>query len=160
MPEVFVGVGSNVDPEMNFVRAIREMDARFGSVRRSRVLRTEAVGFDGDDFLNMVVSWRTDMALDDVMAALGEIEVLCGRSRNDTRFGPRTMDLDLLLYGDEIHDTPPLPRPEIVEYGFVLGPLAELSPMRKHPIVGKTFQELWLEKRDDMPAMETVSMPW
>lgn len=160
MPEVFVGVGSNVDPEMNFVRAIREMDARFGSVRRSRVLRTEAVGFDGDDFLNMVVSWRTDMALDDLMAALGEIEVLCGRSRNDTRFGPRTMDLDLLLYGDEIHDTPPLPRPEIVEYGFVLGPLAELSPMRKHPIVGKTFQELWLEKRDDMPAMETVSMPW
>ena len=160
MPEVFVGVGSNVDPEMNFVRAIREMDARFGSVRRSRVLRTEAVGFDGDDFLNMVVSWRTDMALDDLMAALGEIEVLCGRSRNDTRFGPRTMDLDLLLYGDEIHDTPPLPRPEILEYGFVLGPLAELSPMRMHPILGKTFQDLWLEKRDDMPAMEAVSMPW
>lgn len=160
MPEVFVGVGSNVDPELNFVRAIREMDARFGSVRRSKVLRTEAVGFDGDAFLNMVVSWRTDMALDDLMAALGEIEVLCGRSRNDARFGPRTMDLDLLLYGDEIHDTPPLPRPEILEYGFVLGPLAELSPMRMHPILGKTFQDLWLEKRDDMPAMETVSMPW
>lgn len=160
MPEVFVGVGSNVDPELNFVRAIREMDARFGSVRRSKVLRTEAVGFDGDAFLNMVVSWRTDMALDDLMAALGEIEVLCGRSRNDARFGPRTMDLDLLLYGDEIHDMPPLPRPEILEYGFVLGPLAELSPMRMHPILGKTFQDLWLEKRDDMPAMEAVSMPW
>ena len=46
----------------------------------------EAVGFDGDAFLNMVVSWRTDLALDELMAALGEIEVLCGRSRNDMRF--------------------------------------------------------------------------
>ena len=160
MPEVFVGVGSNVDPEMYFVRAIREMDRRFGLVRRSAVLRTEAVGFDGDAFLNMVVSWRTDLALDELMAALGEIEVLCGRSRNDMRFGPRTMDLDLLLYGDEIHDTPPLPRPEIMEYGFVLGPLAELSPMRQHPALGKSFQDLWQEKRDGMPVMEIVSMPW
>ena len=160
MPEVFVGVGSNVDPEMNFRRAIREMDRRFGAVVRSEVLRTEAVGFDGDAFLNMVVSWQTDLDLESLVQALGEIEVLCGRSRNDKRFGPRTMDLDLLLYGDEIHDTPPLPRPEIMEYGFVLGPMAELSPGTRHPILGKTFHELWEEKRDGMPEMEAISMRW
>ena len=160
MPEVFVGVGSNVDPEGNFRKAVSELDHRFGEVLRSAVLRTEAVGFDGDAFLNMVVSWQTDMALESLMQVLGEVEVLCGRNRNDKRFGPRTMDLDLLLYGDEIHDSPPLPRPEIMEYGFVLGPLAELSPMRRHPILDKTYQELWSEKRDGMPPMESYSMPW
>ena len=160
MPEVFVGVGSNVDPEANFRKAISELDRRFGKVVRSAVLRTEAVGFDGDAFLNMVVSWQTDMALEPLMQVLGEVEVLCGRSRNDKRFGPRTMDLDLLLYGDEIHESPPLPRPEIMEYGFVLGPLTELSPMRRHPISHKTFQDLWREKRDRMPPMKSFSMQW
>jgi 2-amino-4-hydroxy-6-hydroxymethyldihydropteridine diphosphokinase len=160
MPEVFVGVGSNVDPEANFRKAISELDRRFGEVARSAVLRTKAVGFDGDTFLNMVVSWQTDMALAPLMQVLGEVEVLCGRSRNDKRFGPRTMDLDLLLYGNEIHDSPPLPRPEIMEYGFVLGPLAELSPFRRHPILDKTFNELWEEMRDRMPPMESFSMRW
>ncbi|MCJ7556774.1 MAG: 2-amino-4-hydroxy-6-hydroxymethyldihydropteridine diphosphokinase [Gammaproteobacteria bacterium] len=160
MPEVFVGVGSNVEPEANFRKAISELNHRFGEVVRSAVLRTKAVGFDGDAFLNMVVSWQTDMALEPLMRVLGEVEVLCGRSRNDKRFGPRTMDLDLLLYGDEIHESPPLPRPEIMEYGFVLGPLAELSPMKRHPILDKTFHELWQEKRDGMPPMESVSMQW
>jgi 2-amino-4-hydroxy-6-hydroxymethyldihydropteridine diphosphokinase len=160
MPEVFVGVGSNVNPEHYFPMAVRELDRRFGPLRRSTVWRTQAVGFAGDSFLNMVLGWRTQLGLDALVRALGEVEQLCGRRRGDKRFGPRTMDLDLLLYGDEIHDSPPLPRPEILEYGFVLGPLAELVPDTLHPRLGESFGRLWEQKRATMPAMEAVTMEW
>jgi 2-amino-4-hydroxy-6-hydroxymethyldihydropteridine diphosphokinase len=70
------------------------------------------------------------------------------------------MDLDLLLYGDEIHQKPPLPRPEILEYGFVLGPLAELAPGKKHPTLKLTFGQLWDQRRQAMPAMTPVTMQW
>jgi 2-amino-4-hydroxy-6-hydroxymethyldihydropteridine diphosphokinase len=160
MPEVFVGVGSNVEPERYFPMAIAELDRRFGRVRRSTVWRTEAVGFSGEPFLNMVAGWQTDLDLEALIQVLGEVEVMCGRRRDDKRFGPRTMDLDLLLYGDEIHDSPPLPRPEILEYGFVLGPLAELVPDKVHPVLRQSFGQLWAGKRAGMPAMQAVTMEW
>ncbi|MCW8844364.1 MAG: 2-amino-4-hydroxy-6-hydroxymethyldihydropteridine diphosphokinase [Gammaproteobacteria bacterium] len=160
MPEVFVGMGSNVEPHTHFRLAMGELESRFGPVDRSSVWSTEAVGFTGDAFLNMVLGWQTDLELQQLMQALGEVEMLCGRRRGDKRFGPRTMDLDLLLYGDEIHQKPPLPRPEILEYGFVLGPLAELAPGKEHPTLKLTFGQLWDQRRQAMPAMTPVTMQW
>lgn len=158
MPEVFVGMGSNVEPERYFPMALAELERRFGPIRRSTVLRTAAVGFDGDAFLNMVVGWETGLSVEALMAELAAVEVHCGRTRADQRFGPRTMDLDLLLYGNRVSEVPPLPRPEILEYDFVLGPLAELVPETPHPVLGLTFGRLWEERRGQISPMEAVSI--
>jgi 2-amino-4-hydroxy-6-hydroxymethyldihydropteridine diphosphokinase len=80
-----------------------------------------------------------------VVAELERLHVLAGRVRGLERFAPRTLDLDLLLYGDAIitEHAIRVPRDDIVKYGFVLGPLAELAPDLRHPVTGQTMSELW-----------------
>ena len=160
MPEVYVGVGSNVEPERHVREAIVELERRFGQLSLSTVYRTEPVGFVGDPFLNMVVGFRSSLGIARLLEVLHEIETQCGRKRSEQRFGPRSMDLDLLLYGDTVSEDPPLPRPEIMQYPFVLGPLSEIAGGRIHPGNSMTYAELWAEKRELYPAMAAVSMQW
>lgn len=142
---VYVSVGSNVEPERHLRAALRELRRQFGSMAHSSVFRTAAVGFDGDQFLNMVVSFETRSTPTEVLAVLDTIENAAGRERHADRFAPRTLDLDILLYGDLVCDEPGLrlPRSDILRYAFVLGPLAELSPDLVHPVTGLTMRELW-----------------
>lgn len=160
MPEVYVGVGSNVDPEVHVREAVQALGQRFGELRISSVYRTDPVGFQGEPFLNLVIMFSTDMDVSGVGKVLDDIEICCGRKRTERRFGPRSMDLDLLLYGDTISNDPPLPRPEILQYGFVLGPLSEIAGELVHPGSGKTYARLWDEKRDSLPTLEPFSMRW
>lgn len=145
MTEVFVSVGSNVEAEENVRRAMAALSERFGNVERSTVYRCPAEGFDGDDFLNLVVRFCSDRDVFDISQQLHEIEDACGRVRDGRKFAPRTMDLDLLLFGDLVSrsDGLELPREEVLEYAFVLGPLAEIAGERVHPVTGRRFSTHW-----------------
>jgi len=145
MPRVYVSIGSNINREENIRGALKELDAGFGPLVRSHVYETEAIGFDGDAFYNLVVGFDSDIPVEELKAEFDRIEKLYGRTAESRRFAPRTLDLDLLLYGDLVdatgaHD---IPRKEISEYAFVLLPLSEIAGELEHPVTGESFAEMW-----------------
>lgn len=142
---IYVSAGSNIQPASNLRAGLLELARHFGALSVSSVYRTAAVGFDGDDFLNLVVSFETGCSPVEVVAILDGIEAAAGRERHEARFAPRTLDLDLLTYDDLVVDGPEikLPRADILRYAFVLGPLAEMAPDLVHPVEGLTMRELW-----------------
>jgi 2-amino-4-hydroxy-6-hydroxymethyldihydropteridine diphosphokinase len=160
MTEVFVGIGSNIEPARHVRMGLDEIGNRFGPLRQSTIWRSRAVGFDGNDFYNLVVAFDTDVDVRVLDAELHDIETRCGRDRGVPRFAPRTIDLDLLLYGDAIIDEGKLklPRAEILRYAFVLQPLAELAGDRRHPQTGLTFAEHWRRFESDEPPLVAVSL--
>lgn len=152
--DVYVSAGSNIEPEKNLRLACRELEKAYGPLSQSSVYRTKAIGFDGGDFLNMVMRFSTRDSLQDILAELEAIQILSGRPADASSFASRTLDLDLLLYGDRIQNAPgiTLPRDDITKYAFVLGPMAELAPHLQLPGSGKTIRQLWAEfDRNDQP---------
>lgn len=163
MARVWVSVGSNREREAHIRAAIAELRARFGALRISSVYETDAVGFAGAPFYNLVVGFETALDPAAVRSALRAIEDGQGRERGGPRFGPRTLDLDLLSYGDRVGTVAgqPLPHPDILDYPFVLGPLAELAPQEHYPGSARTYAELW----QDQPAaaraaLRPVALDW
>jgi 2-amino-4-hydroxy-6-hydroxymethyldihydropteridine diphosphokinase len=145
MARVYVSIGSNIEREKNVRGAVRALKQRFGKLAFSRVYESRAEGFDGDDFYNLVAAFDTGEPVESVRRTLAGIETAHGRVRNGPRFGPRTLDLDILLYGDLVrHDADfDIPRGEIAHRAYVLGPLAEIAPALAHPETGVSFRELW-----------------
>lgn len=145
MVKVYVSVGSNIDRERNVTSALAELAGEYGDLQQSRIFETEAVGFDGDAFYNLVVAFETGQTPQQVLDVLNRIEDKHGRDRSVGKFSSRTLDLDLLLYDDLILDEPhlKLPRPEILEYAFVLQPLAEIASDMRHPVTGFSFAAIW-----------------
>lgn len=145
MPFVYVSIGSNIDRENNVRGAVRALRERYGKLALSRVYETPAEGFDGAAFYNLVAGFDTGEPVERVRQALADIEAAYGRKRGGTRFDARTLDLDLLIYGDVVRhaDGVDIPRGEITRYAFVLGPLAELAPELKHPETGEPLRTLW-----------------
>lgn len=145
MATIYLGLGSNKSPEKNLQLSIGELRRRYGELQISAVYKNASVGFDGDDFLNVVVQLRSN---DTPLAICREIELihnLSGREREANKWEARPLDIDLLLYNDLIMDEPPVrvPRSDILEYSFVLRPLAELAPELVHPATGKTMLSHW-----------------
>jgi len=159
VPAVYVAVGSNVEPERNLALATRELRREFPDVHFSPWYRNRAVGFEGADFINLVAGFTTMLPVKDVVARLQHIESLCGRPRDAPRWAPRSMDLDILLYGETVCDEPrlKLPRPDLLKRAFMLGPLAALAPGLVHPIEKVTMAELW--QRFDRAAHPLVEIP-
>lgn len=154
MTRAYVSVGSNVEPRANVRRGIAALERRFAPLVVSPIYETRAVGFAGDNFLNLVVALDTEMGADVLHETLRAIEDTAGRRRGGGKFVDRTLDLDLLLYGDEVRDDDlELPRGEILRYAFVLRPLADIAPDTEHPLVGKSFRELWAAFDDPEQAM-------
>lgn len=144
MARIYISLGSNIDREWHVRAAVRELQAVFGALELSRVFESEAVGFQGDAFLNMVIAADTELQVADVIAVFKQIEDNYGRVRDGVKYCGRNLDLDLLLYEDLVCQQPvELPRAEILQNAFVLWPLAELAPECRHPATGQTFAELW-----------------
>lgn len=147
MTKVYLGLGSNIDAERNLRMGVDELRRRFGELEFSRVYQSKAVGFDGADFLNLVVGLETQLGPASIEAAIEDIHELAGRHRGEEKFAARALDIDLLLYDDLVQDaaTPRLPRADILAYSFVLRPLAEIAPETMHPVTGKTLSQHWQE---------------
>ena len=145
MPRVFVAAGSNVEPERNLAKAAAALAKDFPDIELSPWYRNAAVGFEGEDFINFVVGFSTDLPVHDVVAKLRAVEALCGREPGAPKWAPRSMDLDILLYGDLILDEPglKLPRPDLLKRPFMLGPTADIAPDLRHPTENATIGELW-----------------
>jgi 2-amino-4-hydroxy-6-hydroxymethyldihydropteridine diphosphokinase len=155
---VYVAAGSNVEPRHHLALASRELCREFPGVRFSPWYQNEAVGFEGDDFINFVAGFDTGLSIEEVLPRLHAIETLCGRPRGAPRWAPRSMDLDLLLFGDQVRDEPKLklPRPDLLKRAFMLGPLADLAPDLVHPTLKLTIAELW--KQFDRAAHPLVKV--
>ncbi|HED15547.1 MAG TPA: 2-amino-4-hydroxy-6-hydroxymethyldihydropteridine diphosphokinase [Gammaproteobacteria bacterium] len=145
MTQVYVSIGSNIEPARYVRLAIEEMRKVFASMQLSPVYETEPVGFEGDNFFNLVAGFDTDLPVEAVLDQLHAIEDQFGRQREGERFVARTIDLDLLLFGElvgEVHGTQ-LPRDEIERYAFVLRPLYDLAPELVHPLSRQSIASLW-----------------
>ena len=145
MANIYLGLGSNKSPEKNLRLGIGELRRCYGELQSSAVYKNAAVGFDGDDFLNVVVRLRSN---DTPLTICREIELihnLAGRERMSNKWEARPLDIDLLLYNDLIMDEQPVsvPRSDILKYSFVLRPLAELAPDLVHPVTGETILAHW-----------------
>ncbi len=155
MTMAYISIGSNVEAETNIRRGLALLREEYGDLRLSPVYRSAAVGFEGDDFLNLVAAFESDESVQQVARTLDEIENRCGRVRNGVRFGPRTLDLDLILFGTQVVDLPGLkiPRDEILSYAFVLRPLADMEPSGVHPTEGRDYASLWAEREATAQAL-------
>ena len=147
MPEVFVAAGSNVDAAVNLRKAIDALERLYSPLRISPAYQNKAVGFEGEDFINLVVGFTTTRSLVDVRKQLQAVEALCGRAQDAPKWAPRSMDLDILLYDDVVSTEPGylLPRPDLVKRPYMLKPMADIAPERKHPTLQRTMRELWDE---------------
>jgi len=153
MPDVFLSLGSNIDPGRHIPAALEDLRNLFGPLRLSSLYETAAVGFDGPPFHNLIVVFHSDRDARDIAKLLRDIEERHGRSRTSQKFSSRTLDVDLILYGDTVLDEPNLrlPRDEITRYAFVLEPLAEIAPDLRHPVIGATYRELWADFKQASP---------
>ena len=164
MVDIFIGIGSNIEPQKNVSKGLELLRLKFPSIVFSRIFESEAVGFDGDKFLNLVAKFelkdlnpnrsgssdlvaKYSSSIDQLcflIAELKEIENQLGRKRGDKKFSARNIDIDVLLFGDlQIDDPVELPRGEILGNAYVLWPLSELAPKLKYPGSEKTFTEYW-----------------
>lgn len=125
------GLGANVsDPAAQLAAGVRQLAEILDAVSVSHVYRSAPVGYaDQPDFLNLLCAGETQLVPDALLAKLQQIEQALGRIRS-FRKGPRTIDIDLLAYGDLVFDTPKLtlPHPRMHQRAFVLVPLAEIAP--------------------------------
>lgn len=147
MSTIYISLGSNINREVNTRAGVSALRQVFREIKLSSVYESEAVGFEGDAFLNMVIACDVDTSVHETNRLLREIEDSNGRDRTGPKFSSRTLDLDLLLYDDLVLNEKGLvlPRGEILKNAFVLWPLAEIAPDLRHPENDKTYSELWSE---------------
>lgn len=177
MVDVFIGIGSNIEPQKNVSMTLELLRLKFPSIVFSRVFESEAVGFNGDNFFNLVAKFEVKdldanrSGLSDLVAKysssvdqlvflvsqLKEVENQLGRKRGDKKFSARNIDIDVLLFGDlQIEKPVELPRGEILKNAYVLWPLSELAPDLKHPGSDKTYAEYWRKFDKSIQRLEPV----
>lgn len=147
MNSVYVSIGSNIDRERHITQALDALAAQFGELVLSSIYESEAVGFDGDPFYNLVAQFETPLNVGELAHALREIETQNGRLRGTVKFSARTLDIDILTFNDAVGeiDGVKLPRAEIEHNAFVLLPLAEIAPEVLHPKLGVSYQVMWAQ---------------
>ncbi|OQW65557.1 MAG: 2-amino-4-hydroxy-6-hydroxymethyldihydropteridine diphosphokinase [Proteobacteria bacterium ST_bin11] len=145
MPTGFISIGSNIDKETHIPSSLNALCKLFGELKVSSIFESEPVGFIGDSFYNLVVRFESELSAKEVAKLLKQIELEHGRARESQKFSARTLDLDLILYDDQIISDGRLqiPRDEIERYAFVLEPLAEIAPNETHPISKHSYKDLW-----------------
>ncbi|MBI90329.1 MAG: 2-amino-4-hydroxy-6-hydroxymethyldihydropteridine diphosphokinase [Gammaproteobacteria bacterium] len=157
-----LSLGSNIDAPNNIRKAVRALRHEFDALKCSSVYESEAIGFVGANFLNLVAIIETTADLSSISSVLKLLEDRFGRNREQPRFSARTLDVDILFYGDEKtkSDEIELPKEEITQYAFVLQPLAELLPDRIHGFTGLTYADLWDEFDQSNQQLWKVDFDW
>jgi len=141
----YISIGSNIDKEIHIPSSLKSLQQLFGQLLVSSVYETEPVGFVGNKFHNLIVKFESELSAKEVAKILRQIELDHGRSRESEKFSSRTLDLDLILYGDQVISDGRLriPRDEIERYAFVLEPLAEIAATELHPVSRHSYGQLW-----------------
>jgi len=162
MPRVYISIGSNIEPARHVRLAVAALHEYYGELAISSVYESVAVGFDGDNFYNLVVGLDTDQDVNTVNRTLHEIEDRYGRDRSGPRFSARAIDLDLLMYDELVlqQDKLVLPREEILQNAFVLWPLAEIAPELCHPLERENMASLWDRFDKSKQRLTPISFEW
>jgi 2-amino-4-hydroxy-6-hydroxymethyldihydropteridine diphosphokinase len=160
MKTVYLSIGSNVEPEQHIRSCLRALALEFNSLDVSPIYRNPAEGFIGDDFLNLVVGLQTNDNAPEIARKLNTIENLLGRVRVGEKFGPRTLDIDILLFGEEVIEFGKyaFPRKELVKYPFMLKPLVDVAPDLKHPVTREYFRNIWKSLSATNPVLTPVEI--
>jgi 2-amino-4-hydroxy-6-hydroxymethyldihydropteridine diphosphokinase len=142
---LYLGIGSNIKREHHIKLAISELKNHFGHLILSPVYESVAVGFSGDNFYNLVVYLESNLSFSETETILKKIEDLSGRDRSQAKFSARTLDIDLLLFDNQVlhHQGINIPRDEILKYAFVLKPLNDIAAEFIHPETQKSIAEHW-----------------
>ena len=148
MQQVFVSIGSNIDPRNNIEEA-RIILGNLFDCTFSGLYETRAEGFEGNDFINSVVGFETDLQLIELRDKLKQIEKKMGRTDIQKGMSDRIIDLDIILYGDQViqNDDFDIPSKDIENYLFVLEPLAEIAGARHHPVLNNTYSQMLIDLR-------------
>ena len=158
---IAIGLGSNIQPREHTLAGMAELTGLFHQVEFSVTYESPAVGFTGPPFYNLVALTVTQASPADLQAQLKELEYRWGRSPKAAKYASRTLDLDLLLYGNLVQpaspSAPALPRSDTLTRAFVLRPLAELRPYWRHPVTGQTYRQHWQEFAGDR-TLQPVSL--
>lgn len=162
MPTAYISIGSNIDRDHHIPTSLAELATTYGPLTCSSIYEAAAVGFAGDAFYNLVVGFNTELPAKTIAHSLRDIELAHGRTRNSQKFSARTLDLDLILYGDLIlsEDCLQIPREEIERYAFVLEPLAEIAPDLVHPIKHLTYTALWQAFDKSQLQQKRINPAW
>jgi 2-amino-4-hydroxy-6-hydroxymethyldihydropteridine diphosphokinase len=145
MSTAWLGLGSNVNAKANIRAGISELREQFENISLSPVYSSAAVGFEGEDFINLVARVETDMHPVELRQYLRDLEDRYGRKRDVPKFSDRVLDIDILLYDDLVLRSPvlELPRAEILKFSHVLKPLTDLEPGLIHPTKLRSMIEIW-----------------
>ena len=162
MHEVFVSIGSNINREEYICSSLDALQENFENLLCSPVYESVAVGFEGENFYNLVVSFMTTLSLEELAKKLRAIEDDNGRNRNKPKFSARTLDLDILTYDKKVGDFSGtvLPRDEITYNAFVLKPLADIAGSVQHPEIKKTYGQLWSEFDTSKQKLWRIEFNW
>lgn len=165
MTTIYISLGSNVEREYHIKCGLNALasafNLSFNELTLSSLFESEAIGFSGKPFYNMVVALKCQHSVQHVASILREIEFNYGRSADAKKFSPRTLDLDLLLFDDLISESPAqLPRDEIDKNAFVLWPLSEIAPNLIHPTLNKSYQSLWQGYDKSRQQLKIVEKCW
>ena len=162
MAVVYLGVGSNIERERYIVAGLDALERLFGELLLSPVYESEAIGFEGEPFYNMVARVETGLEVAGLQKALRHIEYEHGRPQNASRFSARQLDIDILTYDDRVGviEGVELPRGEILDNAFVLRPLSDVAPTGIHPVAGRSYGELWATYDQASQPLRAVVMTW
>ena len=161
MAQVYISLGTSIEREKYVQQGLIALHDAFGELTLSSLFESEAVGFKGPNFYNMVIAVTTQQTVEEVAQLLKDIELQHGREVNAQKYSPRTLDLDLLLFDDLILEKPAqIPRDEITKNAFVLWPLAEIAGDKVHPVINLTYKELWSEYNQDKQQLTKVPFKW
>ena len=162
MTLIYLSLGSNIDRHRHITAALDALAELLGDLQVSSVYESKSVGFDGSNFFNLVVGGHTHLAVADLSETLKKIEDANGRKRSGPKFSPRTLDIDILTYGDfvGVDAGVELPRAEILKNAFVLKPLAEIAPLQRHPQLNQCYAALWQAYDQKSQALWAIDFEW
>ena len=145
MERVYLSIGSNLEPAKHIAAALAELRAQFTHVDVSPLYRSAAVGFEGPDFINAAIVLQTDWEPDRLNDWLHALEDRHGRCRDQPRYSSRTLDIDIVLFGDRVITGAghlQIPRNEL-QFAFVLRPLLDLAPDLRNAATGERLDQHW-----------------